>query len=484
MNSASSIPINLLNINDIRKKIFEQNSNMSQDQADDYAKAVFVRLADKTKKPELKSFFEKHPELESYNFDKTGEFRGFETTLLMPFEIDEISESDIEEKSKTKISAKEFVVKGTAIYPTLSKNFNRYTKTEIQKAFPSLKGKPIQKDHSESSADSIGTITHTEISSTGRVTYKGRVKRNHPVSENIELGYVKTSSIGVSSRIAECSVCGEKMGWFHEHIPGMEYETEKGKNVVAELIPKDFEFKHIGMVTAPAVPGASVSTGESIIEGIDYGFIESFSALFSPYYNEVVESISIKRGDSILNDEEIKNMKAEIEKQKVIAEEYKAELDQQRTSNSELAEYVNGQKAKERSSLLEEIFEAEVRLQRQEKSNKKLRIAELNEMSQDQLDTRNELLQDSVKGLDVGGTKKPRARTYQGEENLNVDEENPNQHLQEDLSGRARREYQIALMGSTIFGESFQPTYKTVRVLDEYDPRGDGKWKNPFKELI
>lgn len=482
MSVESSIPMSLLSINDIRKKIIGQNSSITQEQADKYAKAVYVRLADKNKKPELKTFFEKNPEYKSFNYDKEGNFKGFETQLIIPLEFDEKAHKKLLE---TNDKLKEIPIKGTAIYPTLSLNFNRYLKSEIAKAYPSLKNVPIQEDHSRNSRDTIGKITATEYSeSTGRVKYSGKLKANHPVTENVQLGYIEHSSIGIRSEKAECSICGEDMGWFHEHIPGFEYEKDD-KPVIAELIPRNFVFTHIGMVAFAGVSGATVKAeGEDIpiYESLSNDFIESFSAMYAPYYNEVMESVSKKGSESILPNDELENIKAELEKEKQKTEEYQSELGELRTERTELGKYVEKQKEKDRQALINNVVEAEINLGRLSEDAKKERIVELSEKSVDQLETRFEVLNESLSALGKG--KKPKSRSYSGTESSSEEEieENPRQRPQE-LQGRARREHQVETLGNTIFGEHYGPTFKTIRILDEYDVRTD-KWKNPFKELV
>lgn len=471
----------------LTNKLMENNPSMDKTVAEKYAKAIIVRQVDKTLKPNLNTLFEKFPKLKDI-VDEKGNYRNTGHTLVMPFEVEErkIPDKDGEFIVET-------IIKGTAIYPTLSKNFNRYTKKEISKAEKTFDGIPIQEDHSRSARNTIGTIdSHQFNERSGRLTYEGRLKANHPVSENVRLGYVKNSSIGISPKKNECSICHESVTFWHEHMPGMEYEIN-GKKVVAENIPLDYDFTHLGITPFPGITGATAKP-ESL-ESDDLrnepnlpalfemdGMIEVISEAYSPYYDQIIESLNNQksRGLNNMDEAELKELNKTIAKKDALLEEYKSEMTVLKSSNVELSAFVSEQKKKERKATVEEIVNLEVQMKRIKEEEKQARMLELTELDDNKLEARHEAILYIADQFPIKKEKKAKSRSYS-----DVKDENLEPELDEvaELTGRELAEAKIEYVGNTFYGPAYRPTFKTVRILDEWNFKL-GRWKNPLQELV
>lgn len=469
------------------EKLMKNNYSLTKDTAERYAKAIIVKQVDKTLKPDLNTLLEKVPKLKDI-IDEKGNYKNIGHTLVMPFEVEErkIPTSGGE-------PVVEIIIKGTAIYPTLSQNFNRYTKAEIKKAESTFTGIPIQEDHSRSARGTIGTVENHQFNErSGRLTYEGRLKANHPVSENVRLGYVKRSSIGISPKKNECSICHENITFWHEHMPGMEYEIS-GKKVIAENIPLDYVFTHLGITPFGAVKGATAKP-ESL-ENDDLrnepnlpalfemdGMIEVISEAYGPYYDQIVENVNNQkiRGLNNMDEAEQNRLQKDVAKKDALLEEYKAEMVVLQNSNEELGAFVAEQKKKERKAMIEEVVNLEVQLKRIKEDNKQVRTLELTELEDDKLEARHEMIKDIVKDFPVKEEKKAKSRSYG-----KIQEDDVEQDLTEGspLEGRELAEAVVEYVGNAFYGSAFKPTFKTVRILDEWDFKL-GKWKNPLMELV
>lgn len=87
-------------------------------------------------------------------------------------------------------------VNGIAIQPGISKNGIMYTAEELSNFAPTLKGKPILKDHKSATDNTIGLVENTTFEN-GKVNYEGWIKEDGSgILERIGDGRIKEVSIG------------------------------------------------------------------------------------------------------------------------------------------------------------------------------------------------------------------------------------------------------------------------------------------------
>ena len=164
-------------------------------------------------------------------------------------------------------------VAGIAIRPGVSRNKINYTKEQLKKFAPTLKGVSIQKDHDDSVDASIGLVTHSKYNSANdTVDYAGWVTDDgRGIVEKIADGRVSKVSIG--------AICGQLM-------------KEEGSDT---LFAENIEAAELSVVTVPGVAGTSISQSlESIQKNRQDGktrilaVAESFDADIEETEEEIV----------------------------------------------------------------------------------------------------------------------------------------------------------------------------------------------------
>jgi hypothetical protein len=125
----------------------------------------------------------------------------------------------------------DFLIKGVAINETTTRNNVRYIAEELQKAAPSLIGKPILKDHENSVDNIVGRVTKASFDSSFRaVMFEGKIMESK-YKEMINDGRINSVSIGAMVHNIE--------------------ESEDGP-----LIPRGIDFVELSLVAIPADPNA------------------------------------------------------------------------------------------------------------------------------------------------------------------------------------------------------------------------------------
>lgn len=381
---------------------------------------------------------------------------------------------DTEKDTGKKIVSK--IMKGTMVYPTRSENFRRYLKTELRKAAPTMEGKPVQKDHSFSVNDTFGTIESVKfIESSGKTKYEARVDPDDPVTKKIESGFVKNVSIGYKAGKMECSICGEAMGWFHDHVPGFKYDDE-----IAEAIPRDMVYNHLGVVSFPGVSGTSagVESGEVVEKSVNESMLVLMTEGFEPYYTQITESM--KNGVMNMSNNEGNNKEAyetalKAEKLKLQNEQLENKL---KEANEKHEKFVSETKATELKNLIEQVLESEMKLNKLEAENVNTRRSVLEKMSKELLQARFDIFAEEIKNrqdIEDSKPKSPKSKIFSQNENL------PTQR--QEYSGRQVRELQLEWLGSKLFRENYKPTVSAVSTLDDWD-HVKQEWKRPLKEFI
>lgn len=129
--------------------------------------------------------------------------------------------------------SKDFIIKGTAINATTTKNNHTFLAEELIKSVDSLKGKVILKDHINSVDNIVGRVTQNVIydHNTNALLFEGKIV-DKVMIEKISSGLVNSVSVGASVR-----------------------EIEEGKD--GNIIARGIEFDEISLVAVPADPNAN-----------------------------------------------------------------------------------------------------------------------------------------------------------------------------------------------------------------------------------
>jgi hypothetical protein len=208
--------------------------------------------------------------IEKIKSGKSGSLSAEEQqSILYPTEFSYLSPFEFEERQNPdKKSVMEKLMSGTALYPTTSRNFNVYSAEEIIKAAPSLKGVPVQADHSFKAKDTVGTVRNSMVSERGKLAFLAGLDPKDDLTQKAEAGYIKFVSVYGTAERSICTICKEDMTLFHKHWPGQKYD---GK--VAKVKHENITFRHLGMTNYPGVARAKIAGVESSID--EYGGILS-----------------------------------------------------------------------------------------------------------------------------------------------------------------------------------------------------------------
>lgn len=387
----------------------------------------------------------------------------------------------IVESSKDTDKESEFnekTIKGIAIYPTASLNNNRYYKSEIATAAKSLRNKPIQKDHQFSVEATFGTIDKEIYNvNSGKLEYLGRVDADDPVTEKIARGYVKNSSVGLRAEFVECNICKEKMSFWHEHIPGFEYEGKK-----AEAIPRNFRFNHIGVVSFPGITGATAnveseeSEHDNMHESAQEIYLDLLTEAFTPLEQQINESLI---GETKMTNEADYKVALENEKLKLQME---AKNKETLRIQKEFDDLKAKTEADKRTSLIEEIIKLELtpELKKLEEAGIPQRKVALESLTTNHLEARKTALKEVFDLIPPKETphvpKKPLSKDFSqtGEGGEPVITE---------LAGRAAIEQKVEWLGKQMFGLGYKPSWSAIETLDNWDAQRQ-EWRRPLKEFL
>lgn len=132
---------------------------------------------------------------------------------------------------------KKLKVHGLAIKEGKSRNNIFYSAKELAKFTPTLKGVPIQKDHSSSVDKSVGLVSNTNTPDKGKqVFYEG---------------WITEDGTGVTDKIADKRISKVSVG----AMCGRLVKESENSDV---MIAKDIEGAELSLVVCPGVPGASI----------------------------------------------------------------------------------------------------------------------------------------------------------------------------------------------------------------------------------
>lgn len=170
-------------------------------------------------------------------------------------------------------------ISGEAIHAGTTRNMNQYLGPELEKAAPSLVGKPIQLDHSHMTLDNVGKVIAASFDgSTGTLRYVGRLQKSSPVTEKVEIGDMDTVSIGAHAKDIVCGICGtsriirSRRDRGCKHAPGGEYDGVTATNVGIGI-----DFVELSLTPVPADPRASaMAVTHDSLESALFALAESF----------------------------------------------------------------------------------------------------------------------------------------------------------------------------------------------------------------
>jgi uncharacterized C2H2 Zn-finger protein len=148
---------------------------------------------------------------------------------------------------------KGILVHGTAIKEVISRNGIKYVAKELEKATPSLKGRPILKDHKNDVDHIVGKVLDSTYHAEEKaIKFKGLIT-DERIQQLIQHGLINHVSIGAS-------------------VKTMHEEDNNGeKSMVAEGI----EILELSVTPVPGVPSASISAGETFAVAIQEAFKKS-----------------------------------------------------------------------------------------------------------------------------------------------------------------------------------------------------------------
>lgn len=134
-----------------------------------------------------------------------------------------------------KDESKEFIIQGTAINETITRNNIKYTSEELEPAAHTLINKPILKDHRNSVDAIIGKVIETKFEDSA-VKFKGRIQDKN-IKEMIRDGRITDVSIGAKVKDL------------------VKQSSEK----LTHFIARGLEFLELSVVAVPGDPNANIT---------------------------------------------------------------------------------------------------------------------------------------------------------------------------------------------------------------------------------
>lgn len=233
-----------------------------------------------------------------------------------------VSESTTEEDS----SPTHILIAGTAISSGTTLNLHTFLSKELEKACPSLAGKPIQLDHSHKTEDNIGKVLASAYDRDPEIIkYIGRVRQSEPIHQAVAAvvaGDVDTVSVGGYAKDMICNICGESKipdsaGRIAcNHRLGRIYE---GK--MATAIGIDIKFVELSVTPIPADPRASagVMTHDSMQSAL-VALAESYIGADSSVSEETDQGATLIEKDTKIEELQVELKASHTRERKRLAE--------------------------------------------------------------------------------------------------------------------------------------------------------------------
>ena len=365
---------------------------------------------------------------------------------------------------------RELAIYGTASSEGTTKNGNTYEATELRKAAPGLKGKPIVRDHWVNTENTEGKVKIAWFEESIKATqFVGGISKNSPIAEKVDLGYIDGVSVGGFVKEAVCSICDEKMKWNHKHEVGEEYDGETTKRLMRGIM-----YEELTLTPVPADEGANFSVANSLFESVDQSIMtitESFQRNKS-FQDHESNTVKIQENVQKLPDQpDNSELRAALTELQQKTEEMKT----METKNAELSEKFAEMKANQHNSLVETVVSLEIKAEQCQESAKRLRTLDLSEKDDKYLSERAKILQEYIdnrakepqKG---GGTK---SKTFSEDNPNSGNIANAPQFKEEDLVKEAK----MRAIGRLIFGETPRISKKGAATLAMFN-ENTKKWRH------
>jgi len=214
----------------------------------------------------------------------------------------------------------DFMIRGTAINETTTRNGVTYVAEELIVAAASLKDKPILKDHKNSVDSIVGRTTNNVIFNemTKSIEFEGKIM-DSSIKEKIRDGRIRSVSVGA----------------FVEDIE--KTETEDGEE---QGIARGIDFVELSLVAVPADPNAGFS--RAIAEALklkEEGTEENFTKEEEKEIKEKAKKLVITteekqdyinqiKEDNNMSDEQVEKLRVEFKDElKAQKEEYNAQIE-------------------------------------------------------------------------------------------------------------------------------------------------------------
>lgn len=219
----------------------------------------------------------------------------------------------------------DFLIKGTAINETTTRNNVRYVGEELQKSAHSLRNKPILKDHVNSVDMIVGRTTQNVFYNVSerKVDFEAKIV-DKAIQEKIREGLIQSVSIGAV-------------------VEDLEESANENDHFV---IAKGIDFVELSLVAVPADPNA--------------GFAKACMESFELKKVDVQESAPVVEDKIILEEntmsediEKIKQEKAALEEELKKFREEKAKAEEEKRIQEEVAKRLEEAKKAEEAKVLE-----------------------------------------------------------------------------------------------------------------------------------
>jgi len=215
------------------------------------------------------------------------------------------------------------LIAGTAISTGTTRNLHTFLSKELEKACPTLAGKPIQLDHSHKSEDNIGKVLASAYDRDPEIIkYIGRIREAHAVTPAVSSGDIDTVSVGGFARDMICNICGESKvpdsaGRIAcNHRLGRIYEGQR-----ATAIGIDINFVELSVTPIPADPRASagVMTHDSMQSAL-VALAESYIGADSSVSEEPDQSVQLVEKDTLIEKLQVELKASHTRERKRLAE--------------------------------------------------------------------------------------------------------------------------------------------------------------------
>ena len=245
----------------------------------------------------------------------------------------------------------DFEIEGTAITETITRNGIKYTAEELESAAPSLKGKPILKDHRNEVDAIVGKVMDSSFGANA-VRFRGKIM-DEKVKQMVRDGRINNVSIG--ARVRE-----------------LKDEESNGEKFV---IAKGIEFLELSLTPIPGDPSAGITLMQAIAEKYDLDEYEEDDDMEE---KKEIEEAHLKKQEVLKMEEEKKLQVAEERIKQLEAERKSKIVDSVIEVNPSLKREELEKKSESELELMRE-YEKKMKAKMEEKTESKGEVGEVRE---------------------------------------------------------------------------------------------------------